>query len=95
MSIRLSNYLFAILMVIVVLISVALCSTSCKTSSNDVATYIDKYHIHYVNVHPGFDPDSLYKAFLDCSKDEGDMGCDSCWQVIMNGKVDSCYWHEE
>ena len=23
-----------------------------------------------------------YNAFLECSKDSGDAGCDSCWQVI-------------
>jgi len=50
--------------------------------------------INHVSALPGFDIDSLYKAFLECSKDEGDLGCDSCWQLIMNGKVDDTYWHE-
>lgn len=27
--------------------------------------------------------DSIWKAFLECSKDEGDAGCDSCYQAII------------
>lgn len=50
--------------------------------------------INHVTVLPGFDIDSLYKAFLECSKDEGDLGCDSCWQLIMEGHVDDRYWHD-
>ena len=54
----------------------------------------DVREINHVSALPGYDIDSLYKAFMVCSKDEGDSGCDSCWQLIMNGKVDDTYWHE-
>lgn len=55
---------------------------------------IQNKEINHVSALPGYDIDSLYKAFLECSKDEGDMGCDSCWQLIMEGRVDDSYWHD-
>jgi len=55
---------------------------------------IEPKEINHVSALPGYDIDSLYKAFIVCSRDEGDAGCDSCWQLIMQGKVDDRYWHE-
>jgi hypothetical protein len=76
-----------LLIVVIMMMTIACCVTK-PTKENTTK------EINHVTALPGFDIDSLYNAFLECSKYEGDMGCDSCWQLIMNGKVDDSYWHE-
>jgi len=82
---------------IIMAFAVASCvATSTNTNPKEInhSTLTGPKEINHVSALPGYDIDSLYKAFLECSKDEGDMGCDSCWAIIMDGYVDDSYWHD-
>ena len=62
--------LFIAMMILIVV--VALTHTSCAT------------HTHYTEPDMSYMQDTAkWNAFLECSKDEGDMGCDSCFYLIF------------
>jgi len=74
---------------IVLAIVVMMMMMACRVS------YEPAKEINHVSALPGYSIDSLYKEFLKCIEEHpSDAVCDSCWQRIMNGKVDDTYWHE-
>lgn len=64
-----------ILSIVVMMIAMACCTTHTVSNNNDVAPYMR---------------DSIkWNAFIECSKDSGDWGCDSCFVAIYGTLPDS------
>ena len=75
-----------LLIAVIMMIAMACCTM------RSMPEYNKPNERNHVIALPGYDIDSLYAVFDECSKDQGDLGCDSCWQLIMRGKVDDSYW---
>lgn len=72
--------LLAILMIVMCVV-LAFITTGCKTNS-----------VVYHEADRSYMNDTIkWQQFLECSKDEGDLGCDSCFYKIYGYYLDDAY----
>lgn len=72
--------LLAILMIVMCVV-LAFITTGCKTNSV----------VYHANDRSYMNDTIKWQQFLECSKDEGDLGCDSCFYKIYGYYLDDAY----
>jgi len=73
-----------LLMAIIVFLALTFFGCTCKSNPANWDTYRADRHLYIDSLRASFMRDTAkWAAFLECSKYEGDAGCDSCFQLVF------------
>ena len=82
---RQTTWAFLLMVAIVFLIALAMNSCTCKSSTPvDWDAYMADRHLYFDSLRATFQKDTAkWAQFMECSRYEGDAGCDSCFQLVF------------